>query len=365
MAYQFTKDDGTVISGVTVKDGIVYGPDGKRFGPTSMFPDLQNEKGQRVTIQTARAADDDGNYMDDDPDIIRDDDGETRTSPVTGIVQTGKKLGLGDINGLFASLNERGQMTKGDLPSASKFFSEALPTTKQGATQLGHGSLVTGPDGKPMEQEDHVWNDETGRLEPPSVPGVTGGKPGNAEDGTSDKPDVADQIRQVRMHRNKRDQLEGFSTDEPFGGVDTTKGNGMTASRRAAVSNFLDPNNKGYAAIRARDRAVGAFHQYDKGGMKIGDDIHMFKEGMSKDARFELSGNGIKSKEDAQTFLNKYVQGFNEAAPTDSPTEPPVSEQTTTTLSWKDMNMDQKKSAFSSLGKAVSEINFKKPGEEN
>ena len=52
--------------------------------------------------------------------------GETRTSPVTGIVQTGKKLGLGDINGLFASLNERGQMTKGDLPSASKFFSEAL-----------------------------------------------------------------------------------------------------------------------------------------------------------------------------------------------------------------------------------------------
>ena len=45
--------------------------------------------------------------------------------------------------------------------------------------------------------------------------------------------------------------------------------------------------------------------------MKIGDDIHMFNEGMSKDARFALSGNGIKSKDDAQNFLNTYVQGFN------------------------------------------------------
>ena len=257
---------------------------------------------------------------------------EVRVSPVTGIQQTGKKLGLGDINGLFASLNKRGQMTEGELPSASEFFSEALPMTVPGAKQLGHGSLVTGPDNKPMEPEDHVWNNETGRLEPPSVPGTVGGKPENAEDGTSSKPDVADQVRQIRMHRNKRDQLEGFSVDEPFGGKDETKGNGMTASRRAARAAFLDPNNKGYAAIRARDRAVGAFHQYDQGGMKIGDDIHMFNEGMSKDARFELSGNGIKSKEDAQAFLNKYVQGFGEAAPTDSPTEPPASEQTETTL---------------------------------
>ena len=133
----------------------------------------------------------------------------------------------------------------------------------------------------------------------------------SAEDGTSAKPDVADQIRQVRMHRNKRDQLEGFSMDTPIGGESETKGDGMTASRRAARSAFLDEGNKGYAAIRARDRAVGAFHQYDQGGMKIGDDIHMFNEGMSKDARFALSGNGIKSKDDAQDFLNTYVQGFN------------------------------------------------------
>ena len=293
---------------VTVKGLRVIDANGKDLGPVKMFPGLK-----RVSENTGSFFDGakGGKYdteTEETPEVTETP--EVRTSP-TGIQQTGKKLGIGDINGLFASLNERGQMTSGELPSASKFFSEALPTTKEGATQLGHGSLVTGPDGKPMEMETDAWNDETGRLEPASVPGVIGGKPESAEDGTSAKPDVADQIRQVRMHRNKRDQLEGFSMDTPIGGESETKGDGMTASRRAARSAFLDEGNKGYAAIRARDRAVGAFHQYDQGGMKIGDDIHMFNEGMSKDARFALSGNGIKSKDDAQDFLNTYVQGFN------------------------------------------------------
>ena len=285
---------------------------------------------------------------------------ETRTSPVTGIVQTGKKLGIGDINGLFASLNERGQMTAGDLPSAGTFFSEALATTPQAAYQGGELNIETEKDtgyelgttlqtggsrGKTLTEKETAIKGGSGyKISPKSMPGALGGNPANPEDGTSDKPDVADQIRQVRMHRNKRDQLEGFSDDEPFGGVDTTKGNGMTASRRAARAAFLDEGNKGYAAIRARDRAVGAFHQYDKGGMKIGDDIHMFKDGMSKDARFELSGNGIDSKEAAQSFLNKYVQGFGEAAPTDSPTEPPASEQTATTLTPRNPSTAEKPS---------------------
>jgi len=292
---------------VTVKGLRVYDESGKDLGSVKLFPGLKRVSGSTGSFFDGGKG---GKYgtETETPEVAETP--EVRVSQ-TGIQQSGKKLGVGDINGLFASLNERGQMTAGELPSASKFFSEALPTTKQGATQLGHGSLVTGPDGKPMEMETDVWNDETGRLEPASTPGVVGGKPGNAEDGASSKPDVADQIRQVRMHRNKRDQLEGFSTDEPFGGKDETKGNGMTASRLAARSAFLDEGNKGYAAIRARDRAVGAFHQYDQGGMKIGDDIHMFNEGMSKDARFALSGNGIKSKDDAQDFLNTYVQGFN------------------------------------------------------
>ena len=234
----------------------------------------------------------------------------TRVTP-TGITQSGKKLGIGDINGLFAALNERGQMSAGELPSANKFFSEALPTTEQSSEQ--GGELPTG--------------------EP--TPIKTGSDPENAEDGTSNKPDIADQIRQVRMDRNsgrgsRRDpRNRGGGSDEPFGGVSETKGNGMTKERMAARAAILDPSNKGYGAIRAADRAVGAYHQYDTGGMNIDGKDVKFNEGMSRDARYELRGGGIQSKEDAQEFLKKYTSAL---ASTDTTPEPPASEQTPTTL---------------------------------
>ena len=156
-----------------------------------------------------------------------------------------------------------------------------------------------------------------------------------AEDGTSNKPDIADQIRQVRMDRNsgrgsRRDpRNRDGDSDEPFGGVSETKGNGMTKERMAARAAFLDPSNKGYGAIRAADRAVGAYHQYDTGGMNIDGKDVKFNEGMSRDARYELRGGGIQSKEDAQEFLKKYTSAL---ASTDTTPEPPASEQTPTTL---------------------------------
>ena len=71
---------------------------------------------------------------------------EVRETP-TGVKQEGKKLGVGDINGLFSSLNERGKMTAGELPAASKFFSEALVTTPQSAYQGGELEISTGDTG--------------------------------------------------------------------------------------------------------------------------------------------------------------------------------------------------------------------------
>ena len=313
MAYRIPKDDGTFLKGVTVRDGIVYDKDGKRLGPKSMFPRMEQDTGS--FFDGAKG----GKY--DVSDETPADDGEagdesTRVSP-TGIQQSGKKLGLGDINGLFASLNKSGKMTAGELPAASKFFSEALPLTEEGAKQQGHGSLVTGPDGKPMEMETGTWDDEKGAIIPPSVPGTTGGKPENAEDGTSAKPDIAESVRTIRMHRNKRDQLEGFSTPKPLGGASETQGNGMSKERMAARSAFLDPNNKGYAAIRARDRAVGAADQFGTGGMRIDDEFVQFKPGMSTDARFELAGGGIQSKDDAQEFLKKFTNRLAEPETTE------------------------------------------------
>ena len=52
-----------------------------------------------------------------------------------------------------------------------------------------------------------------------SVPMTTGRDADDVQEGVSDKPDIAEGVRTIRMHRNKRDQLEGFSTPEPLGGL--------------------------------------------------------------------------------------------------------------------------------------------------
>ena len=287
----------------------------------------------------------------EEPETPETPDTETRTSPVTGITQTGKKLGIGDINGLFASLSDPDRkggalMTAGELPSASKFFSEALVTTPQSQYQGGDLKISTDDTGyevgAPVSKGTKIDGSQVSYKDVPgyevpetSVPMTTGRDGNDAQEGVSDKSDIAEEVRTIRMNRNsgrgsRRDpRNRGGGSDEPFGGVSETKGNGMTKERMAARAAFLDPSNKGYGAIRAADRAVGAYHQYDTGGMNIDGKDVKFNEGMSRDARYELRGGGIQSKEDAQEFLKKYTSAL---ASTDTTPEPPASEQTPTTL---------------------------------
>jgi len=268
---------------VTVKGLRVYDENGKDLGSVKSFPGLKRVGGTGSFFDGGKGGKYDTETAETPAPGGEADDESTRVGP-TGIKQSGKKLGIGDINGLFASLSDPerkggAKMTAGELPAASKFFSEALPLTEEGARQQGHGSLVTGPDGNPMKMETGNWDDEKGAIIPPSVPGTTGGKPENPEDGTSSKPDIAEGVRTIRMSKE----------------------------RMAARAAFLDPNNKGYGAIRARDRAVGAYDQFGTGGMNIDGQDVKFKEGMSADARFELAGGKIQSKEDAQDFLKKFT----------------------------------------------------------
>ena len=323
--YQIPSQDGSGgMMNVTVKGLRVYDTDGKDLGSVRLFPGLKRVGGDTAGTGSFFDGAEGGKYdvsaETPAPGGEADDEG-TRVSR-TGIQQSGKKLGVGDINGLFSSLNERGKMTAGELPAASKFFSEALVTTPQSAYQGGELEISTGDTGyevgAPVSKGTKIDGSQVSYKDVPgyevpetSVPMTVGRDGDDPQEGVSDKPDIAESVRTIRMHRNKRDQLEGFSTDEPFGGVSETKGNGMTAERRAAVSAFLDPNNKGYGAIRAADRAVGVFDQNGTGGMRIDDEFVQFKPGMSADARFEARGGGIQSKEDAQTFLKKYTNALS------------------------------------------------------
>ena len=192
-----------------------------------------------------------------------------------GVVQKG--MDLGAINALFKSQSDKGMMSAGELGNSSEYLSTALPATEVGELQLE----------KPVV--------------PGDSPNKTGGNPDNNQDGSSPKPDRVERLRQIGF--NGAD----FSGDEPD---DSSLVAPMYANkeRKAARDAFLDPNNKGYNAIRARDRAVGAFHQYDTGGVMIDGEIQEFNKGMSRDARFELSG-GLNSAEQAQNFKDKYLKG--------------------------------------------------------
>ena len=270
-----------------------------------------------VTRTEVYRSDDKGNVLSPDAGDAMDGGGSLPDSATpapsqrtnkNGITQKG--MTLGGINKLFADLSNEARkggsvMTAGDLPSANSFFSEALPTTEAGEKQGHEGPRVNYS--WDSESETDEWDDDKGGLIPPTSKGTTGGKPDDPQDGTSPKPDVADKIRAIRTARN----TEGFNGADFSGdyGDEDSYVSPMYSDkdRNAARAAFLDPKNKGYGAIRARDRAVGTFHQYDKGGMNIDGKLYMFKDGMSRDARFERSGGGINSKEDAQAFLNKYV----------------------------------------------------------
>ena len=232
-------------------------------------------------------------------ETTKPDDG-TRVS-AGGVVQKG--LDLDAVNALFKSQSEKGMMSAGGLGNSSKYLSAALPTTE--------GT-------KPSAS---------------TTPYKTGGTPSDPQDGTSPKPDRVERLRQIGF--NGAD----FSGDEPD---DSTLVSPMYANkeRNAARAAFLDPNNKGYNAIRARDRAVGAFHQYDTGGVMIDGEIQEFNKGMSRDARFELSG-GLNSAEQAQKFKDKYLKavvadtGETGTTPTTT-TETPSTTTTTTEVETPD-----------------------------
>ena len=220
---------------------------------------------------------------------------ETRTS-VTGLNQYGKTLG-----GLNQFTKE---FTKGyEIADLSKAFkSEDLPTAyKPGSNTVGYSedtkydlpagatptTLTRGSVGK-----DSVipYTDKPTYDSPVKTVGVLGGNPENPQDGTSDKPDVADKIRQVRMARNEGSarSFNGADFSDDYGDEDSYVSPMYANERRNKIrSTFL--HSKGLNSVQAA-AAANAVANYGKDSdgrarFNVGGKLVYAKDGMEYEAR--------------------------------------------------------------------------------
>ena len=76
------------------------------------------------------------------------------------------------------------------------------------------------------------------------------------------------------------------------------------AERNKARAAFLDPNYKGYDAIRNRNKSVGGYEVGGKAYLNDNGTAYQM-DGKASDVLFDLTG-GINSDDAAQSFLNKY-----------------------------------------------------------
>lgn len=234
------------------------------------------------------------------------------------------------------------------------FQSEALPTTKAGEDQ-GHEAPRTNYSWD-SEAETGVWDDEKGALIPPSVPGTTGGKPDNAQDGTSDKPDVAEEVRTIRMRRNsgrgsRRDPRNRGEDADMFGGPepsDASLTSPMYAnSRRNKIrSTFLDHEGSSVQAIAAANAVAGYGKDSDGNArFNVGGKLVYAKDGMQQKAK-----NAAMMGQDPREFLDM-------PETPDTKPDTPADTQLSMTDPIKDMTEEQQKKAAELFAKGfVSDI---------
>ena len=147
---------------------------------------------------------------------------------------TGYKIDLGIAEGLLGRIAERnGSTSMGSIADINSFTSTALPTTPQGDTQIDIDlTNVAIPDTSDPQVVEGI-----------STPGLYGSSP----------VDTADNNRAISI-----------PGENPEGGPRNWMEPGAKSWSDARRAAFLDPNNRGYASVRAANAATGTFRQGDK-----------------------------------------------------------------------------------------------------
>ena len=349
--YRLPKPDGSYMEGVTVKDGFVYGPSGKKLGKVSMFPDLQDGNGARVedtsstpTVLTAPATNSEGVTREEGIEATKTDlETELRNDERTnsnGIKQRGMTLGgikqfneqygleVADGSALFNLNGSNGQTgdnsndySVGDAAVMGVPLSQSGPI-KQG----GFVETVISPDG-------------VGESVPHTL-----GQTDNPQNGASSTPDNEDQSRALAMKpfrgsERQREFRDRPGNRPPVSAASETKGNGSDKARNAYASAFLSSTAKGpMGVLREASAAQGVIRTND-GGISIrdGDGYRTYTGDKSaREVAFDLGGG--------QKGYDKHAGDFTSIGVPDKPEVKPDDEQTPATP-WSGMSMDEKKGA--------------------
>lgn len=229
-----------------------------------------------------------------------------------GLVSYGKDLSslnqfTKEFTGGYELTDIKSAFQSNDLTGAYQNGSNTI-STDESKYSLPDGAVPSNVGGKYSMGDGDISVENTGyKINPSSVPGTVGGNPSDPQDGTSDKPDLADNIRAVRMRRKgPRDEgsFRGFQIDQANemaqNSVSETKGNGMNEKRRAIRSAFLDMDTPIIqASVKAN--AIAGYGKDSDGNARFnyGGELVYAKDGMQQKAK-----NAAMMGQDPTQFLD-------------------------------------------------------------
>ena len=216
---------------------------------------------------------------------------ETRMS-VTGLTQYGKTLGgLNQFTKAFTGGYEIADVSKAfkseDLPTAYKPGSNTVGYSEDTKYDLPAGATPTTLTRGSVGKDSVIpYTDKPTYDSPVKTVGVLGGNPENPQDGTSDKPDVADKIRAVRVAR-QTEGVNGADFSNDYGDEDSYVSPMYANEKRNKIrSTFLDHEGNSVQAIAAANAVAGYGKDSDGNArFNVGGKLVYAKDGMEYKAR--------------------------------------------------------------------------------
>jgi len=233
-----------------------------------------------------------------------------------GLVSYGKDLSslnafTSAFTGGYEIADIKSSFQSNDLPSAYQNGSNSISTEDSKYT-LNAGATPSNVGGKyTMSGVDTSIRNTGYKIDGKSVPGSLGGNPADPQDGTSDKPDVAESIRQVRMERqsgrgSRRDPRNRGEDPDMFGGPEPSDASLVSPmysnkKRNAIRDAFFAGETSVKGAVAAN--AVAGYGKDSDGRARVnyGGKLYNFKDGMEHKGRNALMEG---RPEDAMQYLD-------------------------------------------------------------